>query len=496
MKKIYTRMAACFMAALLTFNILAIPQAKASTTVTMLAPAVLAAYAQSVGVGLTASSAGAVSSGMTAAIGGYAAATGTTSAAVSGSIAAGAVISTSGAIILTVAACALLAGIVAWAVDEYGVEESDTPVEVYSASGYQINGQYFDPVVYTMWENSPVSLELGVDYTTGSGLSFRLEQSDGVRSFYVNDVLCNTTSYSTPIDYYAPVLFSYGDVDDWFRIYGWSQSGSEKKGVMNWDIGYNANPQLTFLDIFGPCSNDKLSVLLDPDYELPPEISEEKCMVIDTGITADDEQGIVDAILAGIADSSFAPTYTIEVDTSGDSGDDSGSDTGSTEEEKQTGFLGRIADGIDGLAESIKDGIGALFIPDAALTAEITNTFSEKFSFVSDLHRLGTDLLNLEPYTEPPVIYIHLEDAEGTINYGGTVKALDMSWYERYKSDGDRIIGGFLWLGFLWLLFKRAAAIIRGAEMVSDHGVDLGGLDAVEMFKADHNLDSKGRRIR
>ncbi len=124
---------------------------------------------------------------------------------------------------------------------------------------------------------------------------------------------------------------------------------------------------------------------------------------------------------------------------------------------------------IKALPETIGNGIKKAFEPDPELVTEITTTFTDKFGWLETIHQLGLDLCGLKPGSEPPVIFIHLEDATGKYNYGGTEKALDMSWYEPYKEDVDNIISGFMWLAFLWLVFKRAADIINGAGMVSDY---------------------------
>lgn len=127
---------------------------------------------------------------------------------------------------------------------------------------------------------------------------------------------------------------------------------------------------------------------------------------------------------------------------------------------------GRIADAFKALLEG-------LFAPDAALMQEMTDTFKGKFSFLTTLHKVGTDLFGMTAETDPPVIWVHLEDAEGKYTYGGPVKALDLSWYQRYKADVDKLISGFLWLAFLWLLFKRAASIIHGGEMYTEYASDI-----------------------
>lgn len=45
---------------------------------------------------------------------------------------------------------------------------------------------------------------------------------------------------------------------------------------------------------------------------------------------------------------------------------------------------------------------------------------------------------------------------------------LDMSWYLPYKHYGDMVLSGFMWLSFLWLLFKRFPSIINGDGMITD----------------------------
>ena len=141
------------------------------------------------------------------------------------------------------------------------------------------------------------------------------------------------------------------------------------------------------------------------------------------------------------------------------------------------GTIEKIYQGILSLPQAIADAIKAvlekLFAPDAALMQEMTDTFKGKFSFLPTLHKVGTDLFGMTAETDPPVIWIHLEDAEGKYTYGGPVKALDLSWYQRYKADVDKLISGFLWLAFLWLLFKRAASIIHGGEMYTEYASDI-----------------------
>lgn len=137
------------------------------------------------------------------------------------------------------------------------------------------------------------------------------------------------------------------------------------------------------------------------------------------------------------------------------------------------GWLKRIWESIVALPAQISEAFNnllqTLFAPDTALMQEISTTFTDKFPFLPVLNRVGKDLFGMTADSEPPVIWIHLEDAEGKYTYGGKTKVLDMSFYQRYKADADKLISGFLWLGFLWLLFKRASAIIQGSEMLTEY---------------------------
>lgn len=139
---------------------------------------------------------------------------------------------------------------------------------------------------------------------------------------------------------------------------------------------------------------------------------------------------------------------------------------------------------IKAFPDTMLNGLKNLFVPDPALVTDITTTFNNKFGWLETVHRFGNDLFGMTADTAPPVIYIHLEDAEGQYNYGGMEKALDMTWYQRYKADVDRILSGFMWLAFLWLVFKRASAIIQGGEMITEYANDLD----------QGHIDRRGRR--
>ena len=74
-----------------------------------------------------------------------------------------------------------------------------------------------------------------------------------------------------------------------------------------------------------------------------------------------------------------------------------------------------------------------------------------------------------------PSIPINLGAANSAYgwNYGGEVEMLDLSWYTPYKEAVDNLVGGFLWLFFMWKLFQKAPGILSGASMDSSKAEDI-----------------------
>jgi len=496
MKKYSMRVLACFMACVIAFNVIAIPKAKASAAVvgtSALATSALASYMTATGVPLTVISGGAAaaSAGTASLITGYAATTGATYEVVTTAIATGATIGMGGAIILGAAAVAVLAGITAWVISEHALSLGADPVDVFDCSGVEADIGFFTPSSFKIPVESSV---LGTGIPIGQTVTF-------------------ATGYKIMFDgSRAHATYADGTVKDWSMTESDPTSlyyvgkGSTGSGIM---IGYylpdgifhwSGASKPSYEAVFGTVESIGLAASLSPDYAPKPELAPNTQVRIETGVSPKlAPEAVPDAIFESIAANDFAPTYVEEpvADTAPDTGGDTGEDTGTDPDASEdTGLLRRIAIACEVLADKILGGIESLFAPDAELMQEISDTFNSKFGFVSTLHQLGSDLLAINATSAPPVVYIHLEDAEGSIYYGETVKALDMTWYARYKEDVDRIMSGFLWIGFLWLLFKRAAAIIRGAEMIYEHNPSADSLDAVQMYYADHNFDTKGRPIR
>lgn len=159
------------------------------------------------------------------------------------------------------------------------------------------------------------------------------------------------------------------------------------------------------------------------------------------------------------------------------------------------GWLQNIIDAITALPAAIAEKVGELFKPDEALITEITDTFKGKFGFLPVLKQFGDDLFGMTAETEPPVIWIHLENAESKYgyDYGGKEVALDLAWYQKYKPSVDGIVSGFMWLGYLWMLFTKAPDILNGMGLRNEAVPPMPNLEYINPLRLNGRA-SKRRR--
>lgn len=118
------------------------------------------------------------------------------------------------------------------------------------------------------------------------------------------------------------------------------------------------------------------------------------------------------------------------------------------------------------IADAIAVPIEAIFVPsEDFLTAKI-EALRANYAFADSIIETGQAIGTALSVGDsgPPVIYMHLQDAEGDINWGGTVPALDMRWYERYKPTVDSLLSAMLWIFFAWRVFRKLPGIISGME--------------------------------
>lgn len=138
------------------------------------------------------------------------------------------------------------------------------------------------------------------------------------------------------------------------------------------------------------------------------------------------------------------------------------------DEEEQTISILDIKDKFNWLYEVKEIGI--------AFRDEVTS--NENNAYLLSAGLLGAAGDDDPPRSNPPnapSIPIHLSAAQSHYGYqyGGDVEVLDLSWYAPYKQTVDSILSGFLWLLFLWGLWKNAPNIISGTGITANRLDDI-----------------------
>lgn len=106
-----------------------------------------------------------------------------------------------------------------------------------------------------------------------------------------------------------------------------------------------------------------------------------------------------------------------------------------------------------------------IFVPQDDYLSDKVASIKSRFGIVDSV--IGTidvikDFLDTVALGAPPKVEVHLENAEGSVNYGDTAYALDMSWYDRYKPIVDVLLSSMIWVFFVWRVFVRLPNIING----------------------------------
>lgn len=138
-----------------------------------------------------------------------------------------------------------------------------------------------------------------------------------------------------------------------------------------------------------------------------------------------------------------------------------------------TDALAAVKEAVLAVPNAVVGGLEALFVPDLTLAEAELNNFSSSFAFVGDLNRLVNDLMFKLEAGEPPTLYLDFTKAEDSKYHGaGKVLAIDFSWYAKYKATGDLVFGAFLWVLYMWYLFKRMPDIISGAGLITRDSIN------------------------
>lgn len=119
----------------------------------------------------------------------------------------------------------------------------------------------------------------------------------------------------------------------------------------------------------------------------------------------------------------------------------------------------------------ISDFFTALFVPDSEKISANIDEVKNYFAFVEDIRELSNYIFDsFHQSAVKPSISINFSTADSKygFNAGGTVKAFDLAWYEKYKPMVDTIIVAFAYAVFILNIFRRLPGIIAGSDAVEN----------------------------
>jgi len=87
------------------------------------------------------------------------------------------------------------------------------------------------------------------------------------------------------------------------------------------------------------------------------------------------------------------------------------------------------------------------------------NSVKSKFAFADTIKSVINEIKNsFVNVNSIPTLSININSSY----YTGELTILDLSWYSKFKTYGDVIITGFVYLFFIWRLFIHLPSIISG----------------------------------
>lgn len=120
------------------------------------------------------------------------------------------------------------------------------------------------------------------------------------------------------------------------------------------------------------------------------------------------------------------------------------------------------------IAEAIAQALSWAFVVSDTFVISKVEALVAKYPYMETFNGLGVELKSFfsDLGVKPPQIYIHLGNARGSYNWGGSMLFLDLSWYSEYKPMMDSVLGGFLWLWCGWRTYLSLPGLISGATGV------------------------------
>ena len=168
---------------------------------------------------------------------------------------------------------------------------------------------------------------------------------------------------------------------------------------------------------------------------------------------------------------SISPNIDIDIDVDGD-GEKDDTDTWFNGFLGKFAFVGTLYECAQQLiADVTNDAASAQAVSAGAVAVQdLSSDHVQQAAADEDSGDSGGGTINT--YTSPEVLLNFPAVSWHGVDFSN-LSALDLSWYAPYKSTVDNIVSGFLWLGFLWLLIKRAPGIIQGSAMAESDALKI-----------------------
>lgn len=197
-------------------------------------------------------------------------------------------------------------------------------------------------------------------------------------------------------------------------------------------IGFPAAVASAVADIVIPVPDIVIPDIVIPDITIPDVITISKLDISDLSVPA---------MANPVIDLTLNPAYDITVAND------------------FTGLDSVIATAVQGV-------LTTCFVPDEAMTMQRMGEMKAYFKFVDQItYSVNSMLDKFMNITPTPYLKIPLGHVESKYNYGlGEYWIIDISWYAKYKSFGDRVFLAICWIFFLWYLFVKLPGIIAGME--------------------------------
>lgn len=117
------------------------------------------------------------------------------------------------------------------------------------------------------------------------------------------------------------------------------------------------------------------------------------------------------------------------------------------------------------IINGIRDVLTSLFIPSDGFIQNRWAEIRSNFPFIDSVSVTVDSIFDFfkeTAFDEPPKVDVHLSFANSDYDWGGDAVYIDMSWYKPFKPYCDAFLSAWIWLTFVYRVYKRLPGIIHG----------------------------------